>query len=166
MTFDAVKNKELILTSPLTGRVLPLEQVPDPVFSGKMVGEGAAVEAQANGLATLVAPCAGTVTLVHSAGHGVGIATPEGLELLLHVGLDTVEMEGRGFEPVVTVDQRVQPGQPLVRFDSGLIAREGHSLVSPVVVTNPERLDSLELVASGKVEAGRTPLLRLQVKPA
>jgi|GEM_PF-102657 len=166
VSFDAAQNKELFLTSPLTGRALPLEQVPDPVFAEKMVGEGAAVEVQVNGQATLVAPCAGTVTLVHSAGHGVGIATPEGLELLLHVGLDTVEMEGRGFEPLVSPDQRVQTGQPLVRFDTGLIAREGHSLVSPVVVTNPERLDSLELIASGVVEAGRTPLLKLRVKPA
>lgn len=166
VSFNALQHTEVILTAPLTGRAVPLEQVPDPVFAQKMVGDGAAVEVGVNGQAQLVAPCAGTVTLVHSAGHGVGISTPEGLELLLHVGLDTVEMEGRGFQPLVSADEKVKPGQPLVRFDTGLIAREGHSLVSPVVVTNPERLDSLELVASGAVEAGRTPLLKLRVKPA
>lgn len=166
MSFNALQHTEVILTAPLTGRAVPLEQVPDPVFAQKMVGDGAAVEVGVNGQAQLVAPCAGTVTLVHSAGHGVGISTPEGLDLLLHVGLDTVEMEGRGFQPLVSADEKVKPGQPLVRFDTGLIAREGHSLVSPVVVTNPERLDSLELVASGAVEAGRTPLLKLRVKPA
>lgn len=186
VTFDALQTKEMILVAPLSGRALPLEQVPDPVFSGKMVGEGAAVEAGAGGAngvgmsageanagggsenagkAVLVAPCAGTVTMVHSAGHGVGLVTPAGLELLLHVGIDTVEMGGRGFEPMVSADQRVELGQPLVRFEPDLIRQAGHSLVSPVVVTNPERLESIQLVAEGVVEAGRSPFLRLKVKP-
>ncbi len=161
VSFDALQTKELTLLAPLTGRVMPLEEVPDPVFSEGMVGKGLAIEVAAGGPATLVAPCAGTVTLVHSAGHGVGIVTPEGLELLLHIGLDTVEMGGQGFEPLVQVDQRVQAGQPLVRFQPKAIAAAGHSLVSPVVVTNPERLQSLEAVAQGQVTAGQTPLLRV-----
>lgn len=179
VNFSAVTTKEIMLISPLTGRVVPLEEVPDPVFSQRLVGDGAAVDVTADatarasatgaadgGKATLVAPCAGTITMVHSAGHGVGLVTPEGLELLLHIGLDTVEMEGKGFEPLVAAGQRVKPGDPLVRFDPTLIRKAGHSLVSPVVVTNPERLEKLELAATGQVRAGESPLLRLKVKPA
>lgn len=137
--------------SPLTGRVVPLDLVPDVVFSGGLAGQGVAVEATDG---TVVSPVAGTVMAVFTGGHALGIATPEGLEILIHIGLDTVELKGEGFHLTVQEGDAVAPGAPLGRFDPSLIASQGKSLVSPVLVTNVDRVRGLQGTASGVVKAG------------
>ena len=86
------------LKAPLDGIILPLEQVPDPVFAQKMVGDGLAIDPLSQ---LLMAPCAGTVTQLHRAGHALTLTTPEGVELMMHIGLDTVTLKGEGFTPQV-----------------------------------------------------------------
>jgi phosphocarrier protein FPr len=154
--------KSRILVAPVTGVITPLSKVPDPTFAQKMVGDGLAVDPAAE---ALVSPCEGTVTQVHSAGHALTVTTPEGLEVLLHVGLDTVNLNGKGFKPGAVQGQRVKPGDPLVTFDADYVARNAASLLTIMVVTNPERVEEF-LPASGWAEAGKTPVLELRLKAA
>lgn len=121
----------LILKSPLDGWVLPLEDIPDPVFAQGMAGDGVGIDPTGD---VLYAPCAGTITSVSPARHALGLLTSEGIELLLHVGIDTVSLAGEGFEPLVAVGDRVACGQPLLRFDLDLLAHRAPSVVTPILV--------------------------------
>lgn len=138
------------LRAPLTGVLVPIETVPDPVFAEKMVGDGISIDPLSN---ELVAPCDGEVTLVHAAQHAVTIRHDSGLEVLMHIGLDTVAMRGEGFRPHVALGQRVTTGDLLIDFDLDLVATTAKSLLTQVVVTNMEAVAHLD-VASGFVTAG------------
>ena len=147
----------LELRAPLDGVILPLEQVPDPVFSQKMVGDGLAIDPLSQ---VLTAPCQGTVTQLHHAGHAVTLTTPEGIEILMHIGLDTVALKGQGFEPRVTLGQKVALGDALIAFDADLLATRAKSLLTLMIVTNGELVASM-VTASGRVRAGQDPCLTL-----
>ncbi len=148
------------ICSPFTGRVIPLEQVPDPTFAGRLVGDGVAVE-PAEG--TVVAPAAGTVASVFPGGHAFGIRTPEGLEILVHIGIDTVGLQGEGFHIRLREGDAVAPGADAGRFEPERIAAQGKSLASPVLITNPDRVERLQVVAGEQVRAG-DPLLTVVLK--
>ncbi|MEG3085017.1 phosphoenolpyruvate--protein phosphotransferase [Sphingomonas sp. PB2P12] len=128
--------KPIILTSPLQGWASPLEAVPDPVFAERMMGDGIAVDPTGD---CLHAPCDAVVLSVHASGHAITLRTPEGAELLMHIGLDTVALGGRGFSPCVAEGASVQRGDPLIRFDLDLLVCEARAVITPVIVTNPER---------------------------
>ncbi len=121
----------LVLVSPLMGWSAPLEEVPDPVFSGRMLGDGVAIDPLGS---TLHAPCDGEVVLVPATRHAVTLRTAAGHEILLHVGVDTVALGGEGFEARVTLGQQVRTGDPLIEFDLDLLARRARSLLTPVLV--------------------------------
>ncbi len=141
----------LILRSPLSGWVMPLEDVPDEVFAGKMLGDGLAIDPID---ATLLAPCDGTVTAVPESAHAITVRAGSGVELLLHVGIDTVNLKGAGFTLLVKAGQPVRAGDPLIRFDLDRLARDARSLVTPIVVTQPERFRISERHATGRLRAG------------
>ncbi len=149
----------IVLTAPLDGVILPLEQVPDPVFSQKMVGDGISLDPLSE---VLLAPCPGTVTQVHRAGHAVTLTTPEGIELMMHIGLDTVNLKGEGFTAKVSEGQTVSPGDPLIAFDADFLATHAKSLLTQIVVTNGERVAAYH-PASGLVHAGADTLLTLDL---
>ncbi|MEG8048775.1 phosphoenolpyruvate--protein phosphotransferase [Sphingomonas aurantiaca] len=132
--------KPLILTSPLQGWASPLEAVPDPVFAERMMGDGIAVDPTGD---CLHAPCDAVVLSVHASGHAITLRTAEGAELLMHIGLDTVALGGRGFSPCVTEGATVERGDPLIRFDLDLLVCEARAVITPVIVTNPERFTIL-----------------------
>ncbi len=125
----------LIVTSPLRGWVSALEDVPDPVFAQRMMGDGVAIHPLGD---TVVAPCDGEVTTLHEAGHAVALRSTEGAEILIHIGLDTVMLKGAGFTPLVSVGTSVARGDPLIRFDLDAVALAATSLMTPVIVTNAE----------------------------
>src|SRR3954469_13053444 len=141
----------LKVLSPLSGQVWPLERVPDPVFAQKMVGDGLSIDPSD---AVLVAACDGEVMTLHAAGHAVTLRTPEGLELLMHIGIDTVMLKGQGFKPLVKVGDKVRAGAPLIEFDLDFLATHARSLLTQIVVSNSERVKSWER-ASGLVSAGK-----------
>ncbi len=147
------------LRAPLDGLILPIEQVPDPVFAQKMVGDGLSID-PLNQL--LTAPCAGTVTQLHRAGHAVTLTTAEGIEVMIHIGLDTVELKGEGFTSKVAEGQTVAAGDALIAFDADFLATHAKSLLTQLVVTNPERLSALRL-ASGSVRANRDVVMTLEL---
>jgi phosphocarrier protein FPr len=150
------------IKAPLSGVLIPLDQVPDPVFSQKMVGDGIAIDPTSE---ILLAPCDGEVVQLHPAGHAVTLRSPQGLEVLLHIGIDTVKLKGEGFEPLVAVGQTVKLGQELIKFSADLLAKKAKSLISMLVFTNEERVASFDF-KSGRVAAGQGVVADLQLVEA
>ncbi len=141
-----------ILRSPMTGTLIPLEEVPDEVFSKKMLGDGVAILPD-EGVAE--APLKGKIGAL--LGHACGILTEDGLEILIHIGIDTVEMKGDGFFPHVIKGEDVITGQKLIDFNISAIEASGKSLISPVIVIGKE----IGIIAEGKVKRG-DPLLEIK----
>ncbi len=139
--------------APISGKAVPLSEVPDGVFAEGMAGEGGAIIPSASGEA--IAPASGTLVKLFEGGHAFGIATDEGVELIVHLGLDTIEMRGAGFEKLATEGERVESGQPIVRFDLGEIQEAGYDPVTPVVITNADEYPIRD-VKTGEVSAGDT----------
>ncbi|MEG3122731.1 phosphoenolpyruvate--protein phosphotransferase [Sphingomonas sp. GB1N7] len=127
---------QIILTSPMQGWATSLDAVPDPVFAERMMGDGIAIDPTGD---CLHAPCDGVVLSLHASGHAITLRSPEGAEILMHVGLDTVALGGRGFTPLVAEGASVDRGDPLIRFDLDLLVREAPAVITPVIVTNPDR---------------------------
>ncbi|MFC3627539.1 phosphoenolpyruvate--protein phosphotransferase [Vogesella amnigena] len=148
----------ITLRAPLSGVVLPLSQVPDPVFAGGMMGQGLAIEPLSS---TLLAPCDGEISQVSSTGHAVALRAANGAELLLHIGIDTVKLGGQGFAPRVAVGDRVACGQLLVDIDIDSVAQRAPSLITVLVVTNSDDMQ-LGTPAHGVVQAGSSVLLDIR----
>lgn len=153
---------KLTLTAPLSGPLMPIEQVPDPVFARKMVGDGISIDPLDQ---ILLAPCSGEILHLHQAAHALTIVTPEGIKVLLHIGLDTVGMKGKGFKPLVTAGQSVKRGDPLIEFDADLIALHAKSLLTQIVITNTELTADL-IPRRGMVKAGKDPILTFSLVAA
>src|SRR5437879_6620031 len=154
--------QRVALLAPLSGVLVPLERVPDPVFAQRTVGDGVSIDPTSG---ELLAPAAGRVTLLHRASHALAITTDEGLEILVHIGVDTIALNGKGFTPRVRQGDRVAAGQPLISFDADLIARSAPSLLTQVLITNRERVSGMS-VATGLVEAGRSIILQADLAAA
>jgi multiphosphoryl transfer protein len=140
----------LDLKAPLTGVLVPIEQVPDPVFAQKMVGEGISIDPLSD---RLLAPCDGEVSHLHPASHAVTIRTLGDLEVLLHIGLDTLKMRGEGFDAKVKAGDQVRTGDELIAFDLDKVATSAKSLLTQMVITNTDRISSLT-PRTGLVTAG------------
>jgi multiphosphoryl transfer protein len=154
--------RQLRILSPLSGQVWPLERVPDPVFAQKMVGDGLSIDPTD---ARLLAACDGEVVSLHAAGHAVTLRTPDGVEVLMHVGIDTVMLKGDGFHPRVKPGDNVQAGAPLIEFDLDFVATHAKSLLTQIVIANSERVTSWDERASGLVSAGKDTLFTVTVAP-
>lgn len=150
------------LVAPLTGPVVPLAAVPDPVFSEGLFGDGIGVDPL---VGRLVSPCDGTVMHLARTGHAVTLQTAEGAQVLVHIGIDTVELNGKGFAPKVEQGAQVRRGDLLIEFDLDVVACNAPSLVSVIAVANS---DAFEVVARADykdhVVAGETPLLVLRAR--
>lgn len=145
----------VIMKAPLDGDTIPLEDFPDPVFAQGLLGIGVGFMPTSD---VLLAPASGEVVSVFPGGHAVLMKTGTGLELLLHIGLDTVDMDGQGFEPVIKDQEHVEQGQPLIKFDREKIRQAGKPLHTALVVTNKEIIKEYALAGPGQVSAGRTPV--------
>ena len=143
--------------APLDGTVVDLESVPDEVFAQKMAGDGVAIDPSGR---VAVAPVTGDLVKLFPGGHAFGISTGGDVELIVHIGLDTVELKGAGFENIATEGQVVQAGTPIVRFDRATVERRGKVMLSPVVSSGA---GTIVRRASGKVRAGRDVLFVLEV---
>jgi phosphocarrier protein FPr/phosphocarrier protein len=139
------------ILAPFDGWCTGLEEVPDPVFSGRMVGDGVAID-PVGGI--VLAPCAGEVVTLPASAHAVTIRTPGGADVLVHVGIDTVQLAGRGFEARVKVGQIVHAGQELIHVDLDTVARGAKSLLTPVVVAAGDGLTIRHRRAAGVINAG------------
>jgi beta-glucoside PTS system EIICBA component len=139
------------IRSPLDGTVIPLADVPDPVFSKGTMGPGIAVAPSGD---TAFSPGNGIVVAAQPTGHAFGLVLDGGIELLIHIGIDTVNLKGEGFDVKVAKGDKVSVGTPLVTFDRKVIEDAGYSLVTPVIVLNGKKFASVEPTATGEVNAG------------
>ncbi len=146
----------------MSGILVPLDQVPDPVFAQRMVGDGVSIDPTSS---ILVAPCAGRVAHLHGARHAITLTTADGLEVMIHVGLDTVRLQGRGFTAHVADGDEVHEGQTLLEFDADAVAQQARSLLTQLVITNGERVAHMT-ARSGTVTAGRDTVLEIQLRAA
>lgn len=144
---------EIDLTSPLKGEVLPLEEIDDQVFASGMMGKGIAIE-PSEGI--LKSPVDGEVIAFFPTGHAIGLKSNSGVEILIHVGMDTVQLNGKGFSPKVKVGDKVKKGQVLLEFDIDTIKSEGYSVVTPVLVTNWESYADISMNDSLTTQIGDT----------
>lgn len=141
-----VSDNEIL--SPLAGKAIALEDVPDPTFAEGILGLGAAVEPSEG---KITAPADGTVGTLFDTHHAIGLNLDNGAELLIHIGINTVELNGEGFTAHVSEGDRVKKGQTLITFDKELIASKGYKTVTPVIVTNPDEYSAVKRVADGNV---------------
>lgn len=137
--------------APLTGRLIPLEEVEDEVFSGKVLGDGVAICPKEG---KLYSPCDGTVGMIFDTRHAINLVSKDGLEILLHIGIDTVKLNGKYFKAHVVPQQEVKKGELLISFDEEEIKKAGYSIVTPVIICNSEDYEVVQTVAHGEVTAG------------
>lgn len=160
---QAVANAKTVesLVSPITGDVVALEQVPDEAFASKAVGDGIAVKPTSN---IVVAPAAGTVVKIFNTNHAFCLETNNGAEIVVHMGIDTVALEGKGFKLLVEEGTDVKAGEPILEMDLDFLNANARSMISPVVCSNSDDYSALVILASGKVVAGQTPLYEIKGK--
>lgn len=148
------------LKAGLSGKVIPLDDVPDNVFSQHVMGDGIAIEPSSD---TVVAPADSTVNAVMAdTGHACGLTFANGMELLIHVGVDTVDMNGEGFALLVEEGQKVRAGEGLIRFDKEKIHAAGHPSVTVFIVTEEGSAKNIEYLSGMEAEAGETPVIRFE----
>lgn len=135
--------------SPLKGKVIPLDQVEDPAFAQGIMGVGVGIEPEGD---CLYAPVDGTVVTVFPTGHAVGMMSEGGMEVLMHIGIDTVQMNGEGFKTFVKDGEKVKAGDPLVRFDQGKIRKAGYKTTTMVLVSNAAGIGELCLMEPGETD--------------
>lgn len=151
-----MKPKVEEIYSPLTGEIIQLTEVPDPVFSKKMMGDGFAIVPKHG---KVYSPVTGQIMQVFPTKHAIGIKTKEGLEILIHIGLDTVELNGEGFTVFVKEGQSIKIGEPILDFDIPFLKRNNKEIVTPIVITNMEKLKEVEVVATSDVTTGDLVLI-------
>lgn len=149
---DGSPASPITLYAHMKGRVVRLENVEDDVFSGKIIGDGAAIEPSEG---KLYSPCDGKVVTVFETKHAVNIISPDGAELLLHVGIDTVKLDGKHFQSHVENGQNVKRGDLLLSFDKNAIQAAGYKLTTPLILCNTPDYKKISVLAKGKVQEGR-----------
>lgn len=145
------------IMAPISGKTMELSQVPDPVFSEKLTGDGLAIMAEGD---TVLAPCDGVISLFFDTKHAFAITTDNGVQVLVHVGLDTVIMNGDGITALHKSGERVHAGMPILKLDLPLLKKRNINLISPVLIVNYEKVTSLQPEPAGKeVAAGDDAVL-------
>ncbi|PFD95842.1 PTS glucose transporter subunit IIA [Bacillus cereus] len=153
-------NAETIV-APLTGEVKNIEEVPDPVFAGRMMGDGVAIVPTEG---VVVSPVDGEIVQLFHTKHAVGIKAKNGTEILIHVGLETVKMEGEGFEAHVSEGQAVKAGDKLISFDLELIREKAKSTITPIVITNTDATESIHTTIGVSATKGATEVMKVTMK--
>ena len=143
--------QKMTVMLPIDGKVIPLEQLPDETFASAILGPGD----------TVYAPFDGTVTQVPESLHAVGMMSDDGIELLIHVGMDTVGMKGQGFTSLTKEGAKVKAGTPLLKVDLEAIRAAGHPTATALIVTNSDDLPEISVVANGDAVAG-TPVFKFK----
>ncbi|GGG85249.1 PTS glucose transporter subunit IIA [Staphylococcus pragensis] len=149
-------NKETEIYAPLTGEYVKIEDIPDPVFAQKMMGEGFGINPSEG---EVVSPIEGKVDNVFPTKHAIGLKADNGLELLVHIGLDTVQLDGQGFEILVNSGDTVKVGDPLLKFDLEYIRKNAKDVISPIIITNSDQTESIHFDDVQAVVKGETKVI-------
>ena len=154
-------NKNIEIYAPLTGEYVKIEDIPDPVFAQKMMGEGFGINPTEG---EVVSPIEGKVDNVFPTKHAIGLKADNGLELLVHIGLDTVQLDGEGFEVLVSSGDTVQVGDPLVKFNLEYISNNAKSVISPVIITNTDQTSAININDVNAIVKGETKVVDVTMK--
>lgn len=149
--------KTVNIYAPLSGEIVNIEDVPDVVFSEKIVGDGIAIRPNGD---TIVSPVNGTIGKIFETNHAFSIESDEGVELFVHFGIDTVELKGEGFTRLVNEGQKVKMGEPIIKFELAQLESKAKSVLTPVVISNMDEIAKLEKY-TGAVVAGESIVLTL-----
>ncbi len=149
------KDNEKFLISPQTGRITSLREIPDEVFSEKILGDGAAIVPEEN---IVVSPVDGEIVQLADAGHVYCIKSDDGLDILIHIGVDTIGMKGKGFKYFVKVGQKVKAGEPIGEADINLIEENGYSTYTALLVTNMNSIKNINYIPC-QAKAGKTSII-------
>jgi len=158
VVLDENSKAEDNFVSPIKGEIKPLSEVPDAVFAEKMMGDGFAIVPSEG---TVVSPVSGTIVTFFPTKHAIGIESDSGREILIHVGIDTVKLEGKGFEALVSQGDRVELGQPLLKFDVDYIEEHAVSIITPIIFTNLFEGESVVINKSGNVELNEENIITI-----
>lgn len=153
------KKKEVEIVSPVKGRLISIKDVPDMTFSEEMIGKGVAIIPEEN---EIYSPVDGKITTVFITGHAVGITTKEGVDLLIHIGMDTVNLKGEGFDVKVKDGKHIKAGELLIVADFDKIKENGYTTETPIIVCNPDDFKKITYMEPGNVEKGDT-IMKIQV---
>ncbi|MDL2324158.1 PTS glucose transporter subunit IIA [Ruminococcaceae bacterium OttesenSCG-928-A16] len=153
--------QQLVVLAPVAGTTIAITEVPDPTFSEEMLGKGVAIKPTGG---RVVAPINGTVALMFDTGHAVSLLADDGIELLVHVGLDTIKLKGKHYTVHAKNGDRVKAGDLLMSFDTEGIAADGYNTVTPVLVCNPDDFEHFEM-ETGQTVQELQPIMRLVKKP-
>ncbi|WP_127534213.1 PTS sugar transporter subunit IIA [Paenibacillus kobensis] len=157
----ASKTKTIDAASPLTGKLVPLSEVPDEAFAQGYMGAGGAIEPTEG---VVIAPFDGTVSHLIDTHHAVIVENAAGLQVLIHVGINTVQLKGEGFKALVKTGDAVKQGQTLIEFDADRIRAAGYPLITPFLVVSEEHPAESVTCAYGDVKAGQPAVLQVQIK--
>lgn len=144
--------------APITGKIIPLEEVPDEVFAQKMVGDGIAIEPSDSGV--MLSPATGKIEKIFDTNHAFSVVTAAGTEVFVHFGMDTVKLEGKGFKRLVNEGDVVEVGTALIEYDYNFLKENAKSLITPVIISNYEDYKDLGK-QSGDVVAGKSLVLNI-----
>lgn len=150
----------ITLCAPVSGRIVPLSEVNDQTFSERILGDGLAIR-PSGGSVTIVAPSDGVIEAVARTGHAISMTVDDGIELLIHVGIDTVELDGRGFSSLVSVGERVRCGDRLLEVELDVISKTGYDTVTPLIVTDCGGRQLVSACGEAVEIVAGTPFLRL-----
>ena len=153
--------KEGALVAPISGKTVDITTVPDAVFAEKMAGDGLAIDPTGD---TVVAPADGELTMLFGTKHAFGMTLDKGVQILVHIGLDSVSLNGEGFTALKNQGDMVKKGEPIVKIDRELIQGKGLSLITPVIFTDMDVLKSFEAQLGIDVIAGETTVLTYKAK--
>lgn len=154
---DNGSNNLLNIVSPLEGEIIAIEDVPDVIFAEKIVGDGIAIVPTGN---KIVAPVTGEIVKIYETNHAFAIRSKEGLEVLVHFGLDTVELRGEGFTRIAEEGQNINAGETIIEFDLALLTEKAKSVITPCIVSNMDEIKSMTKL-TGAVKAGETVVLEI-----
>lgn len=143
--------KSLSILAPISGKSINLNEVPDPIFAEKLAGEGIAIDSTED---IVVAPCDGTISFIVNSRHAFVITTASGIEILVHVGIDTVSLNGEGFEVLQPVNTKVTAGTPILKLNRSFIESKGISLITPVLIVTPNKIKELNPIINTQVSCG------------
>jgi len=154
--FKKNSKKEINLVAPITGKTLDLSKVPDKVFAEKLAGDGIAIEPTGD---IIVAPADGELSLVFKTMHAFAITLASGVELLIHIGIDTVSLNGEGFEQLVEAGTMVKAGTPIIKINKDFILSKGFSLITMLLVTNMDLVKELSATIDKNVVVGEDEVI-------
>ncbi|MFZ7131379.1 MAG: PTS sugar transporter subunit IIA [Eubacteriales bacterium] len=151
-----MQEKRLWIKAPVAGQIIQLDEVPDKVFAQKLVGDGIAIKPNDE---LVVSPVQGEIIQIFPTYHAICIKTREGIEILIHLGIETVKLKGEGFIPLTEKGQTVRPGDPLMKVNWEFISKNAESTISPIVITNGSIVKEMRVLQYGTIVAGQDLLM-------